>query len=246
MIQNIPPVLWKSGSTTKTQWERHSLHNHSHSVCTLSQLSLTRRTNCIFGITMRAVVCSCVLSISTFEQELLWRNLARTFTTPGRPTPILSSILQSVVTTRMHRHWTEKGNRTSSVCSERGRQTKPESQRHDKREISYGHSVSGFIIHLQVYASGLTGLKVKFKTIHLFVIKYKHSLNICLEKVLNTNAWTKTAQKVQRPATAWTVRGSNPGTGKIFRTPPHRPWGHPSLPHTMYRVTPGAVTTHPI
>jgi len=30
-------------------------------------------------------------------------------------------------------------------------------------------------------------------------------------------------------ATGWTVRGSNPRGGKIFRTGPDRPWGPPSL-----------------
>jgi hypothetical protein len=29
--------------------------------------------------------------------------------------------------------------------------------------------------------------------------------------------------------TGWTVRGSNPGGGKIFRTRPDRPWGPPSF-----------------
>ena len=36
-------------------------------------------------------------------------------------------------------------------------------------------------------------------------------------------------QSVQRLATGWTVRGSNPGGGEIFRTRPDRPWGPPSL-----------------
>jgi hypothetical protein len=40
-------------------------------------------------------------------------------------------------------------------------------------------------------------------------------------------------------ATVWTVRGSNPGGGKIFRTCPDRPWGPPSLLHNGYRVFPG-------
>jgi hypothetical protein len=31
-----------------------------------------------------------------------------------------------------------------------------------------------------------------------------------------------------RLATGWTVRGSNPGRGEIFRTCPDRPWGHPA------------------
>jgi hypothetical protein len=40
-------------------------------------------------------------------------------------------------------------------------------------------------------------------------------------------------------ATGWTVRGSNPGGGEIFRTCPDRPWGPPSLLYNGYRVFPG-------
>ena len=47
------------------------------------------------------------------------------------------------------------------------------------------------------------------------------------------------AQSVQRLATGWTVRGSNPGVGEIFRTRPDRPWGPPSLLKNGYRVFPG-------
>jgi len=47
------------------------------------------------------------------------------------------------------------------------------------------------------------------------------------------------AQSVQRLATGWTVRGSNTGGGKIFRTCPDRPWGPPSLVYNGYRVFPG-------
>jgi len=36
------------------------------------------------------------------------------------------------------------------------------------------------------------------------------------------------AQSVWRLATGWTVRGSNPGGGEIFRTCPDRPWAHPA------------------
>jgi len=39
--------------------------------------------------------------------------------------------------------------------------------------------------------------------------------------------------------TGWTVRGSNPGGGEIFRTCPDRPWGPPSLLYNGYRVFPG-------
>jgi hypothetical protein len=37
-------------------------------------------------------------------------------------------------------------------------------------------------------------------------------------------------------ATGWTVRGSNPSGGEIFRTRPDRPWGQPSLLYNGYRV----------
>jgi hypothetical protein len=47
------------------------------------------------------------------------------------------------------------------------------------------------------------------------------------------------AQSVQRLATGWTVRGSNPGESEIFRTSPDRPWGPPSLLYNGYRVFPG-------
>ena len=60
------------------------------------------------------------------------------------------------------------------------------------------------------------------------------------------------AQSVQRLATDWKVRGSNPSGGEIFRTYPDRPWGLPSLLYNGYRVFPGGkgdrvvtLTTHP-
>jgi hypothetical protein len=45
-----------------------------------------------------------------------------------------------------------------------------------------------------------------------------------------------------RLATGWTVRGSNPIGGEIFRTRPDRPWGQPSLLYNGYRVFPGGKT----
>jgi len=44
---------------------------------------------------------------------------------------------------------------------------------------------------------------------------------------------------ISRLATGWTVRGSNPGGDKIFRSRPDRPWGPPSLLYDGYRVFPG-------
>ena len=60
------------------------------------------------------------------------------------------------------------------------------------------------------------------------------------------------AQSVQRLATGWKIRRSNPGEGKIFRTYPDRLRGPPSLLYNGYRVFPGGkggrgvvLTTHP-
>jgi hypothetical protein len=51
--------------------------------------------------------------------------------------------------------------------------------------------------------------------------------------------WAGIAQSVQRLATSWTVRGSNPGEGEIFSTRSDRPWDLPSLLHNGYLVIPG-------
>jgi hypothetical protein len=48
--------------------------------------------------------------------------------------------------------------------------------------------------------------------------------------------WTAISQSVQPLATGWTVQGSNPGAGKIFRTRPDRPCSPPSLLYNSYRV----------
>jgi hypothetical protein len=49
----------------------------------------------------------------------------------------------------------------------------------------------------------------------------------------------RVAQSVQRLTISWTVRGSNPDGGEIFRTRPDRRWGPPSLLYSGYRVFPG-------
>ena len=48
--------------------------------------------------------------------------------------------------------------------------------------------------------------------------------------------WAGTAQSLQLFATAWTVQGSNPGGGEIFRTRPERPWGPSSLLYNGYWI----------
>jgi hypothetical protein len=50
----------------------------------------------------------------------------------------------------------------------------------------------------------------------------------------------RVAQSVWRLATGWTVRGSIPGGGEIFRTCPDRPWGPPSLLYNGCRVFSGS------
>ena len=53
----------------------------------------------------------------------------------------------------------------------------------------------------------------------------------------STGVWAAKDQSVQRLATGWTVRGSNPGGGKIFRTRPDRPWDPPSLLYNGNQVS---------
>jgi hypothetical protein len=63
--------------------------------------------------------------------------------------------------------------------------------------------------------------------------------------------FTGLAQSVQRLATGWKVRGSNPGGGEIFRTRPDRHWGPLTLLYNGYRVSfpgvkrPGRGVDHP-
>jgi hypothetical protein len=70
---------------------------------------------------------------------------------------------------------------------------------------------------------------------------------VCLLTLL----WVGIAKPVQRLATGWTVRGSNPDRGEIFRTCPDRPWGPPILLYNGYRVSfpgvkpPGRGVDHP-
>jgi len=61
----------------------------------------------------------------------------------------------------------------------------------------------------------------------------------CIEPSGSTG--TGIAKLVQQRATGWTVRGSNPREGEIFRTRSDRPWGPPSLLYDGYRVSPGGI-----
>ena len=74
---------------------------------------------------------------------------------------------------------------------------------------------------------------------------YTASIDIALRQV------RPVAQSVLRLATGWTVKGSNPGGGKIFCTRPDQPWGAPSFLYNGYRVSfpgvkrPGRCVDHP-
>jgi len=52
-------------------------------------------------------------------------------------------------------------------------------------------------------------------------------------------------QSVWRLATGWTVRGSDPGWGEIFRSHPDRPWCPSSLPYNGCWVFSGGKTAGP-
>jgi hypothetical protein len=67
----------------------------------------------------------------------------------------------------------------------------------------------------------------------------RHIILFDIFHVLYKLQWAGLAQSVERLPTGWTVRGSNPGGGEIFRTCPDRPWGPPSLLYDGYRVFPG-------
>ena len=64
--------------------------------------------------------------------------------------------------------------------------------------------------------------------LRIMLISFSH-LRLCLKVV-------RVAQSIWLLATCWTVRGSNPDRGEIFRTCPDRSWGPPSLLYNGYRV----------
>ena len=59
------------------------------------------------------------------------------------------------------------------------------------------------------------------------------------EQFLHHMWWAGIAQSALGLGTGWTVRGSNPDVGKIYRTCADRPWSPPSLLYNGYRVFPG-------
>ena len=100
-----------------------------------------------------------------------------------------------------------------------------------------------------------SSLIYKLATVHcaklwqISLICYRHSGWALLRwRLLVQKSWIsyhlndslgRVAQSVYRLATGWTVRGSNPGGGEIFRTCPDWPWSPPTLLYNGYRVFPG-------
>jgi len=69
-----------------------------------------------------------------------------------------------------------------------------------------------------------------------FKIQQEYQFHII--PVISIVSWSENSDYEQL-ATGWTVRGSNPGEGKISRNSPDRPWGPPSLLYNAYRAFPG-------
>jgi hypothetical protein len=63
--------------------------------------------------------------------------------------------------------------------------------------------------------------------------------NIQISCFYQESRWDRIGQSIQQLAMGWTVWGSNPGGGEIFRTCPDWPWGPPSLLYDGYLVFPG-------
>ena len=89
------------------------------------------------------------------------------------------------------------------------------------------------------------GLKNIIRSLEAIVTQYKnypYGVNTTTEMkniTATCDIMRRVAQSVQRLATGWTVRGSNPGVGEIFRTCPDPPWGPPNLLYNGYRFFPG-------
>jgi len=80
--------------------------------------------------------------------------------------------------------------------------------------------------------SYILSLSVNVKSVSVRYLR--HFVNVSY----TVRMWAGIAQSAYRLATGWTVGGSNPGGGEIFRTCPDRPWGPPSLLCNGYRVFP--------
>jgi hypothetical protein len=88
-------------------------------------------------------------------------------------------------------------------------------------------------------------------TLHSVELLGHYGDNKMVESSSDSIWWPGIAQSVQRVATDWTVLGSNPGGGEIYRTRADRPWGLPNLLYNGYRVSilgvkrPGRDVNHP-
>ena len=66
-----------------------------------------------------------------------------------------------------------------------------------------------------------------FINIHFLTISFLGK--VTFHKGVSFHLWPVIAQSVQRLATGWTFRGSNPVGGEILCTRADRPWGPPNL-----------------
>jgi hypothetical protein len=99
-----------------------------------------------------------------------------------------------------------------------------------------------YFIAPSVHAWNVTGRPLPLKE-GMYGTGYRHT----------TNAWNITGRPLPlRLATGWTIRGSNPDGGEIFRSHPDRPWGPHSILYNGYRVSfpgvkrPERGASHPI
>ena len=81
------------------------------------------------------------------------------------------------------------------------------------------------------------GVCAKIGTITLFLVNVFRKIKHPFFVKYNFSARAGIAN-----ATGWTVLGSNPSEGKIYRNRPGRSWGPPSLQYNGYWVFPGGKT----
>jgi len=67
---------------------------------------------------------------------------------------------------------------------------------------------------------------------------YKPPYRVYINNLFYTGLVIMVGLLAVRLAMGWTVQGSNPSGGKIFRTRPDWPWGPPILLYNGYRVFP--------
>jgi hypothetical protein len=117
-----------------------------------------------------------------------------------------------------------------------------------------------FVSHQSVTKCALCEEKYKYldvsrlpldvsQTVHVFFTTCVFVCNPTITRVTLHEEGGPGSSVGKRLTTGWTVWGSNPDGGEIFRTCPDGPWGPPSLLYNGYRFFPGGrerpgLTTH--